>query len=419
MHEKLYLTQDATVADLERLLSFLHAQGTFHFPALANGLFPAAATGEEDTTGYRYVWVRDNVHIAHAHRVLGKTDVAVRNVRALAAWFGTQRPKMRSIAAGQASHHDVMLRPHIRFHHDMTEVDQKWAHAQNDALGYFLWNVSRLAGTGCFTPDAAERHLLADLVAYLHAIRYWEDADSGHWEEARKVSASSIGAALAGLEGLAAWLAIEPTEEHAELRAQVASLADAGRQALARILPHECIEPHPERGRRYDAALLFLIYPLEVVDDAQADWILADVTRALLGEHGIRRYLGDSYWCADYKLALAAEERTVDFSDDMARRDRMARPGLEAQWCIFDPILSTIYGRRYQRHGRPEDRQRQWLHLNRSLGQLTEQFRGPESYYSEAGRYVPNDIVPLLWTEANLAVALCAARTTLEQTPAN
>ncbi len=40
-----------------------------------------------------------------------------------------------------------------------------------------------------------------------------------------------------------------------------AAMAVSGRAALAAILPHECIEEHPERQRRYDAALLFLIYP--------------------------------------------------------------------------------------------------------------------------------------------------------------
>ena len=30
---------------------------------------------------------------------------------------------------------------------------------------------------------------------------------------------------------------------------------------------------------------------------------------------------------------LAADQRTVDFSDNLADRDRLLEPGLEAQWC--------------------------------------------------------------------------------------
>ena len=92
----------------------------------------------------------------------------------------------------------------------------------------------------------------------------------------------------------------------------------------------------------------------------------------------------------------------------MANRDE------EAQWCIFDPIISIIAGQRYLLNGDPSELQRQVLHLNRSLGQITGpdclkgELRCPEAYYLEHGRYVPNDHVPLLWTQANLWLALLA-----------
>jgi hypothetical protein len=134
----------------------------------------------------------------------------------------------------------------------------------------------------------------------------------------------------------------------------------------------------------------------------------------LQGDHGIRRYLGDSYWTADYKDKVPASQLTADFSERQHERDALARPGEEAQWCIFDPIVSVIAGRRYLRAGDPADLDRQVRHLNRSLGQLTgpDCPRGellcPEAYYLEHGRHVPNDNVPLLWTQANLRLALIA-----------
>jgi hypothetical protein len=87
-------------------------------------------------------------------------------------------------------------------------------------------------------------------------------------------------------------------------------------------------------------------------------------------------------------------------------------PGEEAQWCIFDPIVSVIAGRRYLKAGDPADLDRQVHHLNRSLGQLTGrncpqgELLCLEAYYLQYGRYVPNDNVPLLWTQANLRLAL-------------
>ncbi|MDB5390874.1 MAG: hypothetical protein JWM11_6520, partial [Planctomycetaceae bacterium] len=121
---------------------------------------------------------------------------------------------------------------------------------------------------------------------------------------------------------------------------------------------------------------------------------------------------GDSYWCADYKTALAPEVRTSDFSDDLSSRDKLLKPGLEAQWCIFDPIISIHHGLNYQRTGDPLELERQIFHLHRSLGQLTGTetpfgpFLCPESYYCENGQYGPNDVTPLLWTQANLRLAL-------------
>ena len=51
-------------------------------------------------------------------------------------------------------------------------------------------------------------------------------------------------------------------------------------------------------------------------------------------------------------------------------------------------------------------------YFNRSLAQLTTPTEGggellcPELYYLRQGRFVPNDVTPLLWTQANLRVAL-------------
>jgi phosphorylase kinase alpha/beta subunit len=192
----------------------------------------------------------------------------------------------------------------------------------------------------------------------------------------------------------------------------------AGRPAaLAAILPAECVQP--ARPRRYDAALLFLAYPLRIVDADMAATIVAEVTASLAGPYGVRRYLGDSYWCANYKTLVAPTKRTVDVSADLTARDRLLEPGGEAQWCLFDPIVSVIHGLRYRSTGEAGALRLQTEHLNRSLRQLTATdtafapLRCPESYYRENGRYVPNDATPLLWTQANLRLALHHMETSL------
>ena len=109
-------------------------------------------------------------------------------------------------------------------------------------------------------------------------------------------------------------------------------------------MPFECVQPDRHKKREYDSALLFLIYPLAVAEGTMAHNILANTTTHLQGEYGIKRYPGDSFWSANYWKNFKAKERTRDVSDDMAFRDRCFIPDTEAQWCIFDPVVSVIYG---------------------------------------------------------------------------
>ncbi len=408
---------DYTGDDVRRVIAALTDRGTFHFPQLATGLFSAAAGQGDDfaQSGYQSVWVRDTIHIAHVHWVIGETKVAVKAVTSLLEFLLRNRQRLDDILSGAGDHNEPMQRPHIRFDgNTLTELDEKWAHAQNDALGYLLWFACRLIRTGALEPTPDQLGVLTSIVKFFGVVEYWRDEDSGHWEEVRKIAASSIGAALAGLneyrELIAAphSLALRGAIDSADLEALLAQ----GRAALKEILPWECRQANPLQRRRYDAALLFLIYPLEIVDGPVADQIAADVIENLQGPHGIRRYPGDSYWCADYKRLLSADTRTADFSDDLGSRDRLLQPGTEAQWCIFDPILSVIFAKKYLASRQPRDLQRHRDHLLRSLRQLTTAETGfpldrcPESYYCENGTWTPNDITPLLWTQANVRVAL-------------
>jgi Glycosyl hydrolases family 15 len=419
-------------ADLAELQRFLSRRGCFGFSMIGNGLFPAAAGASAGQSGYRYVWVRDNVHVAHAHYACGKVAIAARTMQTLLAYFQTHRGRFRqAIAQGRPA--DPMRRPHIRFDGGkLKEVRQNWPHAQNDALGYFLWFYCKLARQGILAADDRAIRCLADFPRFFQAIAYWRDADSGHWEEAQKVCASSIGAALAGLrefelladeKSLWSHPALARTEV-ALTRRTLAELQSKGRAALNKILPWESIQPASQR-RRYDAALLFLIYPLKIVTPAQAAKILSDVRGHLEGEHGIRRYLGDSYWFPDYKQAFSSASGAADFSGGLAQRDAHVRVGQEAQWCIFDSIISVIYGQRYRAlrdsAAAGEMIGLQTHYLNRALGQVTGQpcdappMRMPEAYYLCQGRYVPNDNTPLYWAQANLLIALHEMSRSLRQ----
>ena len=410
-----------TEEDVGDLLAFLDSRGTFRFAPFPTGLYPAISIDHDTDTqrpsGYGHAWVRDNIYVALAHEAAGRHDVSRNILEAIAAFYRKHSKRFKAILEGRTDPKQAQARPHIRFNGaTLRETSEQWPHAQNDALGYFLWLYCRLARAGGLAPDG---NLLSLFVRYFEAIRYWKDEDSGHWEERPKIEASSIGAVLAGLRALRELV----HDNKPPVRRSGAPdfgpldrIIAKGEKALASILPSECVQSDPLKHRRYDAALLFLAYPLDVVDDVMGQRIVGDVIEHLQGAYGIRRYLGDSYWTADYKEKVSAAKLTAVPLDSQEARDALARPGEEAQWCIFDPIISVIAGRRYLRTHDPNDFKQQVHYLNRSLGQLTGpacpqgEFRCPEAYYLQHGRYIPNDQVPLLWTQANLWLALLAMK---------
>lgn len=429
-----------SLADVQQCLK---THQILEFTTTQNGLFPAAAAADSKNTGYQYVWVRDNVYVAYAHYVMGEDKVAARTLTGLMAYFKKFSFRFTDIIQNPAQKENVMKRPHIRFDGEtLTEVNENWEHAQNDALGYFLWLYCQLArvwgvGSPLLSLEKAESAVLLNFCRYFEAVRYWEDADSGHWEEGRKVSASSIGPVVAGLKALSGLMSdgyIDLSEHTTpDSTAVIPQLIRNGEAALNKILPWECRNTKNER--RYDAALLYLIYPLKVVSQSQAETILADVKTALTGNYGITRYPYDSFWCRDFQ-DLDKSIQTAQYTGRetwLKAHNRTVKRGEEAQWCIFDPIISAIYGEWFQKSGDGKYLDLQTQHLNRALGQITGEdntvnagrdnhkpveipaHRCPELYYLQHDEYVPNVSTPLLWTQANLCIALKLMERSLER----
>ena len=409
------------LADLQNITALLCERGTFDFTTLNNGLFPAAIVSDNNEyTGYAAVWVRDNVYVAYCHYILGEVETALKCVRCLRQYFSKHQHRFEKIINGEIDPNNVMQRPHVRFNgEDLTEIDQNWQHAQNDALGYFLWFYCQLISDCLLQPNSEELEILTLLPLYFEAIAYWQDEDSGHWEEDRKVSASSIGMVVASLQSFRK-LFIEHdlisdyccSQNRLVTLELLDRLIDKGSDALTEILPAECIQP--KKARRYDAALLFLIYPLNVLDNLTSNRIIEDAINNLQGKYGISRYLDDSFWCRNY-TDLPENIRTsisTEREQWLQEQGRGLKQGESAQWCIFDPILSAMFGIKFQKTRQTEYLERQTFYLNRSLGQLTAAdskvggFKCPELYYLDRDKYVPNDATPLLWTQANLRTAL-------------
>lgn len=425
--------------DLDVLEDVLREAGLFDFPLLANGLHGAVSGGGEvgSVTGYCHTWVRDAVHVAEVRWRLGEVEGVGQTATSLLKWFVLQAPRFEVHIAGTADQSDPMSRPHVRFKGEsLEESDEWWPHAQNDALGYGLWFLCRSALSGLHFPDIEGVDALGRFPRYFQSIAYWDDIDSGHWEETPKRNASSIGAVIAGLRAMRGLLRSDVFEAGRDRLASVGvdegllvDLMARGQKALQQILPFESVNPDmPHLDRHADGALLFLIHPLWIVDPRMTGRIVDLVRKRLLGPHGIRRYEGDSYWCADYLRLFDEKTRTSGFQGDLSQRDAALKPGTEAQWSLFDPLLSVIFGRRYQATRGEADLVGQTHHFHRALSFLTGEDhvlgpgRMPEAWYlpdsSQPDHWQPNDNVPLLWAQAQLVDAFLSMRASVGETEA-
>jgi phosphorylase kinase alpha/beta subunit len=403
-----------SVASLAKVKKWLEAHGTHKIKPIAHGLFSASSSQAADSaTGYQNVWIRDCIMIANSFRLRGNAQLAIDCVRGLTDYFRKHRKRFDDIIADKTGtlKEDVQKRPHIRFSANaLEELPDKWPHAQNDALGYALWLRMILANSGEYPLQPEEWGVYNLFPAYFEAIEYWNDQDSGAWEEARKINSSSVGAVVAGLQEMEKL--IERLHEAREASAQFVSgnqlaliraLKEKGEERLKAALPFEA---PPER--LIDGALLFLIYPLNLLQSQpMQDAILHLIEARLQGPFGIRRYLGDSYFCQNYDKWFPPGQMSTDFSDNLQYRDAFLQPACEAQWCIFDPVISIIYGQRFLNDpNNNENLQLQTHYFNRSLHQITPHGKCPELYFLRDGQYVPNAHTPLGWTQANQALAL-------------
>jgi len=401
------IAEKYTAESLAKIKEVLEAHGTHEIHPVANGLFAASSSQARDSaTGYQHVWIRDNIIVSDSLRRRGELAPAIACMQGLTRFFQKQLPRFRQIIEDptRVVREDANRRPHIRFTaQTLGELPEKWPHAQNDALGHALWFRFLLANTGALPMSSGDREIFRLFPDYFEAIEYWQDKDSGAWEEGRKINNSSVGAVVAGLEEMQKYQDAGGKSASAAGEKKLRELITRGRERLDGTLPFES-----PAERMVDSALLFLIHPLSVVRSrVMEDAILSLVQARLKGEIGIKRYAGDSYFCQDYDEWFALGQMSTDFSERLDFRDAHLQPDCEAQWCIFDPVLSIIYGQRFLADRSDEASFYKQVHyFNRSLAQVTGTGECPELYFLKHGSYIANAHTPLGWTQANQALAL-------------
>lgn len=232
---------------------------------------------------------------------------------------------------------------HSRYSMDLEELNVEWGHAQNDAIGAFLWGVGEGVRHGQkVIRDKDDLRIIQKLVKYLECLEYWQTEDNGMWEENMEVHASSVGACVAGLNAVKMLVEVNP------------ELISKGEETLRLLLPRESVT------KDTDLALLSLIFPYRIIDRPTALMIIENVVNDLERSNGCIRYQHDQYY----------------------------NEGSEAEWCFGFPWLGLCFMELGMFHKVQEYR----LKTERII---SENWEIPELYIG--GTNVPNGNTPLAW----------------------
>lgn len=323
----------------------------------SSGLFAAAKKGMGE--GYDKAWLRDNFYECLAFDVLGDYDTVAKTYRAILDIFIKHEFKIDYAIQSKPEHTHQYI--HARFHPEtFEEYWEEWGNKQNDSIGCILFQIGKLEKRekGSVLKDDTDRRIVQKLVWYLATLEYWQDEDSGMWEENQELHASSVGACVAGLTMAKQIDGVEVRE----------SLIEQGHAVLARLLPRE------STNKFVDLALLSLIWPYNVASEKQANEILNNLEYHLLRDRGVIRYKGDRYYNAN--------------EDGWSE---------EAEWTFGLSWLAIIY----EKQGNME---KAALYIEEAKKTISHEGYIPELYYSHTEN--SNDNNPLGWSESLFIIAL-------------
>ncbi|HET7627267.1 MAG TPA: glycoside hydrolase family 15 protein [Bacillales bacterium] len=302
---------------------------------LPNGTYTASVSDD-----YDYVWIRDVCYTVLPF--LGtESERFVESYHALLDLFLAYEWKIDIHTKKKPQFLFEYI--HARYSRDLKEIPVEWGHAQNDAIGAFLWGIGEGVRFGHhMIRNEQDLAIVQKLVDYLECVEYWNTEDNGMWEENMEVHASSVGACVAGLHSVKMLVHVED------------ALIRKGEETLRFLLPRE------SETKDVDLALLSLIYPYHVVNRPTALKILNNVTEKLERTYGCIRYKNDQYY----------------------------NEGSEAEWCFGFPWIGLCYLELGIYDKAME-------YYNKTKAIIPENWEIPELYVG--GTNVPNVNTPLAW----------------------
>ena len=377
------------------------------------GLLPAS-TANTVHGNYGDAWVRDCVYsiqcvwgLAIAHRRLrGPCQRAFElEQRVLQLMRGLMTAMLRQ--AAKVERFKTSLDPldaiHAKFDTDSglpVVADDGWGHLQLDATGLFLLQLAQLTRAGLVVVQTShERDFVQNLAYYV--ARAYRVADYGIWERGDKGNhglpernASSIGLVKAALETLDGLDLFGPHGDGSGCLTIPHDAIVRLRRALRSLLPRE------SASKEVDSACLSVIgYPAWAVEDpALVARTRATIRSELGGPYGYKRFRRDGHQTVVEDVSRLHYER-----EELAAFEH-----LECEWPLFlaYELITACCEERWDeaRHWR---QRLQKLSVTVDGAELLPELYlvPPEAIEAErrqpgSQRRVPNENVPLLWTQS-------------------
>lgn len=322
----------------------------------SRGLFLASSRGVK--TGYDKAWLRDNFYVSLAFEETSNWETVRKIWQAILDILIKHESKIDWAIKNRP--YESWQYIHARYNPEtFEEFWEEWGNKQNDAVGSILFKIGDLENKGQkILRDEKDKLIIQKLVDYLYSIRYWEDPDSGVWEEGEEIHASSLGAVVAGLKKISLLNFISLPSD----------IIRNGEDSLAKILPRE------STNKFTDLSLLSLIYPFEIINEEQSQEILKNITYHLEKRRGIIRYKNDRYY----------NKNSDGYSE-------------EAEWTMGFSWLAIIYKMLGDINKAEE-------YLEKAKLTLGPDDKIPELYFSNTDRH--NENIPLGWAESLFIIAL-------------
>jgi phosphorylase kinase alpha/beta subunit len=377
------------------------------------GLLPAstAVTVHGD---YTDAWVRDNVYSIYAvwglalafqrhapddRRTRELERSVVRLMRGLLAAMMSQAAKVERFKHTQdpldalhAKYETATGRPVV--------ADDQWGHLQLDATSLYLLTMAQMiAGGFDLIWSSAEVAFIQNLIYYIG--RAYRTPDYGIWERGhkmnrgnREINSSSVGIALAALEGLDGF---DLYGSRGDRSTQVHVLPDE--IARARVTLHSLL-PWESASKEVDAATLAVIgFPAFAVDDEElTNRTRSKIVERLQGHYGCKRFLRDGH-----QTVLEDTKRLYYEPNELRVFEH-----IECEWPLFFTYLLLDAHYRGDSDATKDYRTRleKLEQMRDGVGLLPELYYVPaESVEAEklkpgSQTRLPNENVPLVWAQS-------------------